>query len=176
MGANPCPNRCKNEFRRAYNDCQIRDGLGCYSEGTHDYVNQILMMQQSWDPKRPTEEILDELCSYYFGEEAAPKVKELFYLLETEQSDDFANPRVNPRVQQLAAEAERLMPPWAKSSRQWAIVVGRVGLDRTLRRQADLLPKFDTHWQRYQSLLKMKPGQAAALRGSRRPGRTSSRW
>ncbi len=156
MGANPCPNRCKNEFRHAYDDCQIRDGTGCYSEGTHDYVNQILMMQQSWDPKRPTEEILDELCRYYFGEEAAPKVKELFYLLEGERPDDSANPRVNPRAQQLAAEAERLMPPWAKSSRQWAVVVGRVGLDRTRRRQADLLAKFATHWRRYQSLLKRK--------------------
>ncbi|MGO8688434.1 MAG: FG-GAP-like repeat-containing protein [Thermoguttaceae bacterium] len=160
MGANPYPKRCKNEFRQVYNDCQIRDGLGCYSEGTHDYVNQILMMQQSWDPQRPMEEILDELCRYYFGEEAAPVVKELFYLLEAERPDDFANPRVNPRVQQLAAEAERLMPPWAKSSRQWAMVVGRVGLDRTLRRQADLLPKFAAHWQRYRSLLKSKPAES----------------
>ena len=154
MGANPRPRMCESEFNYIWNDCNIRDGTGAYSEGVHEYVNHIMFLQKAWNPKLSMDEILDDICRYYFGEEAAPILKEVFLLMEPEQPEILDDPQINPRVQELVAQAEPLLPGWARSSRQWAVVVARAGIDRTRRRQADLLASFNQRWQEYESLMK----------------------
>ncbi len=159
-GANPCPDFIEQDFDRLWNICEVRDGTTCYSEGTNDYINQILMMQKAWNPERKTEDIAEELCRYYFGSAAAPIVKKLLYLLERERIVDLAWPLTNPRVQELAREAEKVMPQWARVSRQWQMIAGRVGLSRTRQRQADLLKDFQTRWGEYKTLLSTKSPDA----------------
>ncbi len=163
VGVNPCPKLCEAMFNHIWHDCEIRDGLGNYSEGPHDFINQIVMMQLAWDPNRDVDGILDDLCCYYFGETAAPLLKEAFYLMEEERphtvAEGLADPKVNPRIRQLLEQAEGLMPEWALRSRQWALVRGRAGIVQARRRQADLVPTFDEHWRRYQSLVEDGPSE-----------------
>ncbi len=156
IGANPKPRMCEKRFRECL-EFGVVDGFGCYSEGTHDFINQIVFLQLAWDPSTDADRIVGELCEFYFGREAAPLVKQAIWLMEDESMVSSASPKTDPRVQELIASAETLMPGWAKSSRQWAMVKGRARVDRTWQRQADLLPDFEAHFQRYLALLK-KPG------------------
>jgi len=159
-GFNPCPRFCENSFRTAWDQHGIQHGTMAYSEGSQDYLNHILLMQMAWDPNRPVEEILDEACRYYFGDEAAPIVKELALLFEQESIDlvssQWKKPRTTPEnirnAGQLVARAEKVMPAWALASRQWEMVIGRAGISRTRLRQGELLEEFDAKWTQYQAI------------------------
>jgi len=159
-GANPYPKGFSAGFRRAWYDSgfQGRCGTQGYSEGTHDHINHVILMQLGWDPDRPVDDILDEYCRYYFGEKAAGKVKEAIYLMEDDYINHiYADPtqkdmKLSPRVTELVNEAEKLLPRWARRSRYWAIIKGRGEMNRTRIRQLELMSQWDEHWQRYQSL------------------------
>jgi len=143
-GATPCPQLCREQIARMW-DNGVRDGLGTYSEGVHDYLEQMVMLQLGWDPDRPVTEIVEEICRYYFGRKAAPMISEAVFLMEKEQPANLNTPMVDPKVQQLVAEAEKQLPAWARSSWQWALIAGRAGIDRTRLRQAFLMAEFDDH-------------------------------
>ena len=69
------------------------------------------MMQLSWDPTRPLDEILDEICRYYFGTRAAPLVKRMLYLMEEEKG--AANRRAtsfDPRIPEFAEQVKPMLP------------------------------------------------------------------
>lgn len=165
-GANPSIQGCQNSVQRIW-DNNFRGGVISYSEGAHDWANLVMMFQKCWDPKRTADDIAEELCRYYFGEQAAPVVKELFYEMDKESVNHIYADREqkdykgNPKIQDLVAKAENSLPDWAKSSRQWATVKGRAGTSRTRMRQVVLMADFDKHWQRYQSLLQKEvPAQS----------------
>ena len=155
---------CGQLFRKAW-ERGIHDGTGTCSEGTHDFVNQLIVMQLAWDPSRPEDEILDELCQYYFGEKAAPLAKESLLLMENQRNRRITDPLADQdeQIQVLVSKAEEVMPPWARSSRQWALIVGRAGIDRTMSRQAELMKEFDKHWELYQSLLGGSPSSSRPI-------------
>ena len=153
IGCNVRPKYCEESFRVVLDECGIRDGLGNYNEAVHEFVNQMILLQMSWDPKLTADEILDDICHYYFGEEAGPILKEAFYLMEGEQPEILDDPILNPRVVELVAKAEKVLPDWARSSYHWGVVEGRAGVDRTRHIQADLLAQFDRRWSQYETLL-----------------------
>jgi hypothetical protein len=158
-GFNPCPRFCENAFRKAW-DLGVQHGTMAYSEGSQDFLNHILLMQMAWEPERPVDEILGEVCIYYFGEKAASHVKDLAYLFEREGIDLISSHWKKPRTNreniqtaaQLVRQAERVMPAWARNSRQWEMVVGRAGITRTRYRQAELMEEFEDKWIQYQAV------------------------
>ena len=153
IGCNVRPKFCEENFREVRDRCGIRDGLGNYNEAVHEFVNQMILLQMSWDPSLSVDEILDDICNYYFGEEAGPILKEAFYLMEGEQPEILDDPILNPKVIELVAEAEKVLPDWARSSYHWGVIEGRAGVNRTRRIQADLLAQFDKYWSQYETLL-----------------------
>ena len=155
VGGEPDPDILRKMFRKTWDQCGIRGGTGCYSEGVHDFINQIIMMQLAWDPERSGDEILDEVCRYYFGEKAAPWAKNAILLMENEKDRKVTDPltKQDKQIKVLVQRAEAVMPDWAKLSREWATIVGRSDIDVKISREAELMKEFDKHWGRYRALL-----------------------
>lgn len=71
------------QYHRVFNDL-MRYGIGdiTHSSGHHDHFNQWMWQRLLWSPRRTVEDVVNEYCRTWFGEEAAPMMAEAIFLLE----------------------------------------------------------------------------------------------
>ena len=78
-------------YHRVFNDL-MRYGIGdiTHSSGHHDHFNQWMWQRLLWAPRTTVEEVVDEYCKVWFGEEAAPLMAKAIFQLEEnlEESKD----------------------------------------------------------------------------------------
>jgi len=63
-----------------------------HSSGHHDHFNQWMWQRLLWAPHTPLEEIVDEYCLTWFGQEAAPMMAQALYQLEENLEEDREHP------------------------------------------------------------------------------------
>ena len=70
-------------YHRVFNDLMpYAVGDITHSSGHHDHFNQWMWMRLLWSPRLTVEEVVDDYCTTWFGEEAAPDMAQAIYLLE----------------------------------------------------------------------------------------------
>ena len=70
-------------YHRVFNDL-MRYSVGdiTHSSGHHDHFNQWMWQRLLWSPRLTVDEVVDEYCKSWFGEEAAPKMAKAIFQLE----------------------------------------------------------------------------------------------
>lgn len=70
-------------YHRVFNDL-MRYGVGdiTHSSGHHDHFNQWMWQRLLWSPRRSAEDIVDEYCRTWFGNEAAPHMTKAIFQME----------------------------------------------------------------------------------------------
>lgn len=70
-------------YHRVFNDL-MRYGIGdiTHSSGHHDHFNQWMWQRLLWSPRMSVEEVVNEYCKNWFGEEAAPFMAKAIFQLE----------------------------------------------------------------------------------------------
>ena len=70
-------------YHRVFNDL-MRYGIGdiTHSSGHHDHFNQWMWQRLLWSPRMTVEQVVDEYCRNWFGEEAAPIMAKAIFQLE----------------------------------------------------------------------------------------------
>lgn len=70
-------------YHRVFNDL-MRYGIGdiTHSSGHHDHFNQWMWQRLLWSPRLTVDEVVDEYCRTWFGEEAASYMAKAIFQLE----------------------------------------------------------------------------------------------
>ncbi|MBK7979135.1 MAG: hypothetical protein IPK06_03805 [Ignavibacteriae bacterium] len=70
-------------YHRVFNDL-MRYGIGdiTHSSGHHDHFNQWMWQRLLWSPRMSVEDVVNEYCKNWFGEEAAPFMAKAIFQLE----------------------------------------------------------------------------------------------
>lgn len=84
---------CPQYYFRVFNDL-LPYGIGdiTHSSGRHDHFNQWMWQRLLWAPRTTLEEVVNEYCNTWFGNEAAPLMAEALYLLEKNIGEQPGNP------------------------------------------------------------------------------------
>lgn len=70
-------------YHRVFNDL-MRYGSGdiTHSSGHHDHFNQWMWQRLLWSPRQTVEQVMDDYCTTWFGQEAAPEMGKAIFQLE----------------------------------------------------------------------------------------------
>ena len=102
-----------------------------YSEGHHDEFHQYLWARLLWDPSRALEDVMEEYCRLYFGEDATPLMVEALYQLEDNLETSFAENKGVQRYYDLVVEAGAKMPAHLmENDYRWRLHMQKAVLDR----------------------------------------------
>lgn len=80
-------------YHRVFNDL-MRYGVGdiTHSSGHHDHFNQWMWQRLLWAPRMTVEQVVDEYCNTWFGEEAAPLMAKAILQLEDNLEEQKETP------------------------------------------------------------------------------------
>lgn len=134
----------------------LRYGVGdiTHSSGHHDHFNQWMWQRLLWAPQTTVEEVVDEYCRTWFGEEAAPEMAEALFLLEEYLEEDPDTPITDKtaidRYYELVRNAgEKIPPRLMKNHWLWREYMQKGALDLYVKhdvtRQTALKSRIEKH-------------------------------
>ena len=116
--------------------CAVEElnGACSYSEGLHDDIPKLIWAQEGWNPEQDPVDILDEYCSWYFGEKAKDKMVKAILKMEevsilrpkfkTKEMLESAS-----KISELIESAEREIPTKAKEGWRWKMLLLRAKME-----------------------------------------------
>jgi len=123
-------------YHRVFNDL-LRYGIGdiTHSSGHHDHFNQWMWQRLLWSPRTSIENLVNEYCSTWFGDEASPLMSEAIFQLEKNMEEIPGEPLPEKegivKYYQLVKDAGRLMPlEMMKGNWLWLMYMQKGALDR----------------------------------------------
>ncbi len=102
-------------YHRVFNDL-MRYGIGdiTHSSGHHDHFNQWMWQRLLWSPRRSVEDIVEEYCRTWFGNESAPQMAKAIFQLEENLEEMPGTPLQEKegimKYYQLVQKAGEVMP------------------------------------------------------------------
>lgn len=124
------------QYHRVFNDL-MRYGIGdiTHSSGHHDHFNQWMWQRLLWSPRRAVEDVVDEYCRTWFGDEAAPFMAKAIFLLEEnmEENPEKSLPEKEGirEYYNLVKKAGEVMPEnLMKDNWLWRMFMQKGALDR----------------------------------------------
>jgi hypothetical protein len=124
------------QYHRVFNDL-MRYGIGdiTHSSGHHDHFNQWMWQRLLWSPRRAVEDVVDEYCRTWFGEEAAPFMAKAVFLLEENMEENPENSLPEKEgvkeYYNLVKKAGAVMPEnLMKDNWLWRMFMQKGALDR----------------------------------------------
>ena len=132
----------------------LRYGVGdiTHSSGHHDHFNQWMWQRLLWAPQTRVEDVVNEYCRTWFGEEAAPLMSEALFQLEENLEENPDVPITEKegidRYYRLVKEAGALMPEHLMgTSWLWREYMQKASLDkyiqRSVQQQTTLLARIE---------------------------------
>ncbi len=142
---NPEPNIIKAYGRRTFHARPVAmyrifqsimpfsEGDIIYSEGNHDEFHQYMWARLLWNPNRTLDDVMNEYCVLYFGEDAAPLMVQALLQLERNLEAPLAgNPGIGAYYN-LVSEAGQKMPAWRmENNYRWRLHMQKAALDQYL--------------------------------------------
>lgn len=123
-------------YHRVFNDL-MRYGVGdiTHSSGHHDHFNQWMWQRLLWTPRMTVENVVDEYCKTWFGEEAAPLMAKAIFQLEEnleEQKETPLDKKIGVEIYyDLVEKAGALMPSEImKQNWLWRMYMQKGALDK----------------------------------------------
>ncbi len=128
FGATPVPRHLQDTYSKMDN---LKGGWP-YSEGLHEDMNKVAMLQLYWNPEQPVVETLREYAGYEFAPEVAEDVVRMVRTLE---KNFRGRNRIGADAIQAYALAQKVdarLPPEARTSWRWRILCLRALIDREM--------------------------------------------
>ncbi|NUM56676.1 MAG: hypothetical protein HUU46_23865 [Candidatus Hydrogenedentes bacterium] len=113
-----------------------------YSEGYHDEFHQYIWNRLLWNPNQSLDEVLDDYCSYHFGQDAAPLMAEALLQMEyTLETPVAQNGHIDTYYALVKEAGPRIPPDLMRVDHRWRMHMQHAALDKhlqlRLRRQLD---------------------------------------
>ncbi len=123
-------------YHRVFNDL-MRYGVGdiTHSSGHHDHFNQWMWQRLLWSPRTTVENVVDDYCKTWFGEEAAPFMAKAIFQLEENLEEIPGKPLPEKEgvleYYNLVKKAGEVMPDLLmKDNWLWRMYMQKAALDR----------------------------------------------
>lgn len=101
-----------------------------YSEGYHDEFHQYMWARLLWNPNRTCEDVVNEYCTYYFGADAAPIMREaIFQLEENLEAPLRENTGITKYHGLVTAAGKRVPANLLKDDHRWRAHAQKAALD-----------------------------------------------
>ena len=110
------------------------DGFISYSDGVHDDVNKVVWSQLGWDPTKSVQQVLEEYCRFFFGNDIAHTAANGILALERNWVGSLEE---NGGVETTFAFWQNLeqQHPGLKNNWRWQLLVMRAYYDTYTRRR-----------------------------------------
>ncbi|MBX7254847.1 MAG: hypothetical protein K1Y02_00700 [Candidatus Hydrogenedentes bacterium] len=142
---NPEPNIVKAYGRRTFHARPVAmyrifqsimpfsEGDIIYSEGNHDEFHQYMWARLLWNPNRSLDDVMNEYCVLYFGEDAAPLMVQALLQLEKNLEAPLAENQGIKTYLDLVTEAGEKIPAWRmERDYRWRLHMQKALLDQYL--------------------------------------------
>lgn len=123
-------------YHRVFNDL-MPYGVGdiTHSSGHHDHVNQWLWQRLLWSPRLSVEQVVDQYCRTWFGQEAAPDMARALFQLEEnlqEQPDTPLHHKtgIDTFYARVTAAGQKMPAPRMATSWLWRLFMQKAALDK----------------------------------------------
>lgn len=123
-------------YHRIFNDL-MPFGIGdiTHSSGHHDHFNQWMWQRLLWAPRTTIEEVVDEYCRTWFGEEAAPLMAKAIFKLEEnmeEQAEISITEKegINQYYTWVKEAGNKMAPLKMKNNWLWQMYMQKGALDK----------------------------------------------
>ncbi len=140
-------------YHRVFNDL-MPYGIGdiTHSSGHHDHFNQWMWQRLLWSPRMTVEEVVNEYCKTWFGEESAPYMLEAIFQLEENLEEQLDKPlNIKKEIDtyyNLVKKAGEVMPAEImKNNWLWRMYMQKGALDKyvqlAVRQQIELQKRVE---------------------------------
>ncbi len=123
-------------YHRVFNDL-LRYGIGdiTHSSGHHDHFNQWMWQRLLWSPRMTVEQVVQEYCRAWFGQDAAKDMAAAIFQLERNLEEipdtSIAGKSGIPKYYRLVQEAGAKMDPaWRQGNWLYTMYLQKGALDR----------------------------------------------
>ena len=123
-------------YHRVFNDL-MRYGVGdiTHSSGHHDHFNQWMWQRLLWAPRMTVEQVVDEYCKYWFGDEASQLMSQALFQLEENIEEDLEFPLDQKSgidsYYKLVKKAGEIMPSeLMKENWLWRMYMQKAAIDK----------------------------------------------
>lgn len=122
-------------------------GFMTYSEGVYEDVAQVIWVQSFWDPKRSSEDILQEYVRYEYDPQVLPEILDVIKLLGSMQEVSLKSKKFSAqeagagkRCGDFVEAIEPKLPAYVRASWRWKLFANRCRIESSLRQGRSFNP------------------------------------